>query len=119
LLPSSPGGVCRLLPRRTQPSTPLEPTSPETCAPREGIRPRCSGLRVSRPKAAHLPATLVKVLLSGCPFGFPEGSPYRTEDVSRCNRACPKESFGRTLKNPGSRNVRVRKPVKRSPTTLK
>ncbi len=51
LLPSGPGGVHRLLPRRTQPSAPLDPTSPETLAPPEGIPPRCSGLRVARPKA--------------------------------------------------------------------
>ncbi len=50
LLSSDPGGVCRLVPRRTQPSSPLEPPSPETNTPREGVRPRCSGLRVRHPK---------------------------------------------------------------------
>lgn len=35
LLSSDPGGVGRLAPRRTQPSSPLEARSPETCAPLE------------------------------------------------------------------------------------
>ncbi len=51
LLPSGSGGVDRFLPRRTQRSTPLYPRSLETLVPLEGIRPRCSGLRVARPKA--------------------------------------------------------------------
>ena len=55
LLPSSPGGFCRLLPRRTQPSSPLEPNSPETCAPRKGVQPCCSGLQVSHRSGVRAP----------------------------------------------------------------
>ena len=47
LLPSGPGGVRRLLLRRTQPSMPLGDHRLDTAAPRRGIQPRCSGLRVA------------------------------------------------------------------------
>ncbi len=45
LLPSDPGGVYRLPPRRTQPSSPLTPDSPETYAPRKVFNPAVADCR--------------------------------------------------------------------------
>jgi hypothetical protein len=46
LLPSGPDGVRRVPLRRTRPSTPRHDRPPRGTAPRAGIQPRCSGLRV-------------------------------------------------------------------------
>src|SRR5919202_6786012 len=73
LLPSSPGGVHGLLLRRTQPSSPLDERRDETSAPRRGIQPRCSGLRVtlkrgrgtaSSPSSTTVPSVLKYSVLS-------------------------------------------------------
>ena len=66
LLPSGPDGVHRPPPRRTQSSTPLGRTVLPRSAPREGIRPRCSGLRVQG-TASSPSSTTIDMLLQGGP----------------------------------------------------
>ena len=61
LLPPGPDGVQRLLPRRTQSSTPLEPSSIKRNNPQGGIRPRYGGLRVQG--TASSPSSTTTVML--------------------------------------------------------
>ncbi len=62
LLPSGPGGVRRLLLRRTQLSMPLDVRRCAASAPRRGIQPRCSGLRVQGTASSPSSTTVDSVL---------------------------------------------------------
>ena len=89
LLPSGPDGVHRPPPRRTQSSTPLGRTVLPRSAPREGIRPRYSGLRVQG-TASSPSSTTIDML----PQGWPSVKRYaastsRSVSTARVRRAGP------------------------------
>lgn len=65
LLPSRPGGVHRLSPRRTRASTPLDLGSPEKIEPRVGIRPCCSGLQVQGTASSPSSTAMFNCISSG------------------------------------------------------